>query len=401
MDIIERFKKYIAFNTKSDEESTSVPSSASQIEFGKMLVEDLKELGVEDIEHSKSGYIYAFVDNKKSKSIALIAHMDTSPDLDGGLKNPKIIENYDGKEIVLNDKYKLAPSYFPCLNEVIGEDLLVSDGDHLVGGDDKAGIVIIFEFLKYYIAHKDEFNYNLAICFTIDEEIGCGTDHIDVKKIKADVAYTLDGGSIYEANFENFNASSAVVEVKGLGVHPGDAKDVMVNAGLIAAYYASLLPLSKTPFMTEKYEGFIHLSSIKGNVEYAKMEFIIRDHDYSLLQEKENLMLKTRDLVLKTFPKADILINIKEEYRNMNTYFLNDSTPIRMVNSAYMNTKTKLKYTPIRGGTDGARITYMGLPCPNLGNGDYNPHGRFEFVSLTQMKLMVDILKELYKGDIL
>ena len=397
MDILERFKKYIAFDTKSDPASSEYPSVKSELEFGKILVNDLKEIGIDSAYQDEHGIVYAFIDNKKEKTIGLISHMDTAPTIDGGLKNSHLIEHYEGSNIKLNDKYTMKVSDFPILKSVIGEDILVTDGEHLMGGDDKAGIAIIFEFAKYFLLRKDEFNYNLAISFTCDEEIGRGASRFDVKKMKADFAYTLDGESIYEANFENFNASEAKVTIYGVGVHPGNAKDIMINSILLANEFNSLLPKDMIPSKTEEYQGFIHLDFIKGDVEKTEMEYILRDHDKVLLEEKKEMLLKAKKVIERKYPKAKVEVSIKDEYKNMRDYFIKDMTPIEMINKAYINSKLPIKYTPIRGGTDGATITYMGLPCPNLGTGDFNPHGRFEFVSVTQMKQMVEILKELFK----
>lgn len=399
MDILTRFKKYIAIDTMSSETSGTHPSSSTQTEFANVLLADLKELGVTDCYVDEHSYVYAHIDNGSKKTIGLISHMDTSCALIGGIKNPRLIKNYDGKDIVLNDKYTMKSSEFPCLNEVVGEDLLVTDGDHLLGGDDKAGIAIIFEFLSYYITHKDEFKYNLAVCFTPDEEIGEGPMFFDCKKLNANVAFTLDGESIYEASYENFYASSAKVKIDGVGVHPGMAYNIMINSTLLANEFISLLPNDMTPAKTKGYEGFIHLCSINGDCESTTMNFIIRDFDYNLLKEKENMLIKAKETILKEYSKANIEVLIKEEYKNMKPMFIKDTTAIDLINRAYINKKMKIKYSPIRGGTDGATITYMGINCPNLGVGDFNPHGRFEFVSLTQMKLMVDVLKEMFKVD--
>ena len=397
MTLVERFKKYIAFDTVSDESSLTYPSTKSQVEFAETLVDDLKKLGVKDAYKDEHSIVYAFIDNKKEKTIGLISHMDTAPTIEGGIKNPRLIEKYNGEDIELNSTYKMKVEDFPVLKTVVGEDLLVTDGEHLLGGDDKAGIAIIFEFLTYYLKHKEEFNYNLAIAFTADEEIGRGASKFDVKKMKADIAYTLDGESIYEANFENFNAASAKVKIEGVGVHPGNAKDIMINAVLLGIEFNDLLPKDMIPSKTEDHEGFIHLDEFKGDVEAATLSYILRDHDKSLLEDKKEMLKKAKEKILAKYPKAKIDLELHDEYRNMRDYFINHMEAIELINKAYINSRLPIRYTPIRGGTDGATITYMGLPCPNLGTGDFNPHGRFEFVSLTQMTKMVDILKELFK----
>ena len=397
MTLVERFKKYIAFDTVSDESSLTYPSTKSQVEFAKILVDDLKKLGVKDAYKDEHSIVYAFIDNKKEKTIGLISHMDTAPTIEGGIKNPRLIEKYNGEDIELNSTYKMKVEDFPVLKTVIGEDLLVTDGEHLLGGDDKAGIAIIFEFLTYYLKHKEEFNYNLAIAFTADEEIGRGASKFDVKKMKADIAYTLDGESIYEANFENFNAASAKVKIEGVGVHPGNAKDIMINAVLLGIEFNNLLPKDMIPSKTEDHEGFIHLDEFRGDVEVTTLSYILRDHDKALLEDKKEMLKKAKENILAKYPKAKIDLELHDEYRNMRDYFINHMEAIELINKAYINSRLPIRYTPIRGGTDGATITYMGLPCPNLGTGDFNPHGRFEFVSVTQMTKMVDILKELFK----
>ena len=397
MTLVERFKKYIAFDTVSDESSLTYPSTKSQVEFAKILVDDLKKLGVKDAYKDEHSIVYAFIDNKKEKTIGLISHMDTAPTIEGGIKNPRLIEKYNGEDIELNLACKMKVEDFPVLKTVIGEDLLVTDGEHLLGGDDKAGITIIFEFLTYYLKHKEEFNYNLAIAFTADEEIGRGASKFDVKKMKADIAYTLDGESIYEANFENFNAASAKVKIEGVGVHPGNAKDIMINAVLLGIEFNNLLPKDMIPSKTEDHEGFIHLDEFKGDVEAATLSYILRDHDKALLEDKKEMLKKAKEKILAKYPKAKIDLELHDEYRNMRDYFINHMEAIELINKAYINSRLPIRYTPIRGGTDGATITYMGLPCPNLGTGDFNPHGRFEFVSVTQMTKMVDVLKELFK----
>ncbi len=397
MDILERFQKYIAIDTMSSETSGTHPSSPTQTEFAKVLLSDLKELGVTDCFIDEHSYVYASIKNNSEKTIGLISHMDTSCALIGGIKNPRLIKNYDGKDIVLNDKYTMKVEEFKTLKDVVGEDLLVTDGEHLLGGDDKAGIAIIFEFLTYYISHKDEFNYNLAICFTPDEEIGEGPMFFDVSKLGADIAYTLDGESIYEASYENFYASSSKVTIYGVGVHPGMAYGVMINSSLLASEFISLLPKNMTPSTTKDYEGFIHLCNVNGDVEKTTLGFIIRDFEEKGLRNKEQILLDAKKTILKRYPKAKIDISFKDEYKNMKPLFIKDMRAINLINKAYLNKKLKISYSPIRGGTDGATISYMGVNCPNLGVGDFNPHGRFEFVSVTQMRLMVEILKEMFK----
>ena len=397
MTILERFKKYIGVDTVSDENSSTYPSTSSQNDFAALLVKDLHDIGVNEAYKDENSLVYAFIDNKKEKTLGLIAHMDTAPTIKGGIKNPRLIKNYDGSDIKLNETYTMSKNDFPVLKQVIGDDILVTDGEHLLGGDDKAGIAIIFEFASYFVNHKDEFSYNLAICFTADEEIGRGASRFDVKKMKADIAFTLDGESIYEGNFENFNAASAKVTIEGVGVHPGSAKGIMINSVLLGIEFNNLLPQDMIPSKTEDHEGFIHLDEFKGDVEKTTLNYILRDHDKNLLEKQKEMLLSAKEKILKKYPKAKITLEIKDEYRNMRDYFIKHMEAIELINKAYINCHLPISYLPIRGGTDGATITYMGLPCPNLGTGDFNPHGRFEFVSVTQMEKMVEILKSLFK----
>ena len=397
LDLVPLFLDLISFDTMSDEASTSYPSSSKESEFADKLVDILHSIGVNNAYKDEYSLVYAHVNNGKEKTIGLIAHMDTSPALKGGIKNPRIIKNYDGSDIRLNDKYLMEVSEFPFLNEIKGDDIIVTDGEHLLGGDDKAGVAIILTFVNYFINHKDEFNYNLAISFTPDEEIGKGALHFDVKKMNADVAYTLDGGSIFEASYENFNAAHATLKIYGVGVHPGSAKDIMVNAASLACEYVSFLPSDMVPEKTENREGFIHLTDIKGDVEEATLSFILRDHDKDLLKEKKVILEKALESLKNKHPRGKFELTIEDDYANMFDYFKNDMTAINLINKAYLNSNAKLNYAPIRGGTDGATITYLGLPCPNLGVGDFSPHGRFEVVSINQMERMVEILKELFK----
>ena len=397
MDIVERFKKYIAFDTMSDEESLTYPSTSSQLLFGDLLVSDLVNIGVKNAYKDEYGLVYGSINNGSKKTIGLIAHMDTSSAFKGGLTNPKIIKNYDGSTIILNKENSMSVEEFPILKDLIGEDLITTDGEHLLGADDKAGISIIMSFAEYYISHQELFNFNLSICFTPDEEIGSGWLHFDLNKFKADYAFTLDGESCYEANQENFNAMSVNIKISGISTHPGSAKNVMVNAASIACKIQSLLPSEQVPEKTSDYEGFIHLTSLKGDVENASMHYILRDHNYQLLLKKKETVIAVINKVLKENERCKIEYQIKEEYRNMKEYFIEHPECIELINRAYLVSKTKLFYLPIRGGTDGARITYMGLGCPNLGTGSFNHHGRYEICSINQMKKLVSILIDLFK----
>lgn len=399
MDIVERFLKYIAIDTVSDEDSETIPSTKSQLELAKILVEDLKEIGLDNAYVDEYGYVYGRIDLGKKRTIGLIAHMDTAPDFVGGCKKTKIVNNYQGEEVVLDSGDTLTRDKFPCLKEVIGDDLIFTDGYHLLGADDKAGIAIIFEVVKEVLANKDNYNNNIAICFTVDEEIGRGPHKFDLKKMNADVAYTIDGGSIYYINNENFNATRANVKFYGQSVHPGSAKNIMVNAIRKATEFNGYLPKDMVPEKTEDHEGFIHLIDMKGDVNYAESSYILRDHDERLLEKQKQMFLDIKDKMLKEEPKLKIEVEIHDEYKNMWTYFLHHPEALHLINRVYVNMKLKLGYEAIRGGTDGATITYMGLPCPNLGTGGFNCHGKYEFLSITQMKKMAEILKNLAELD--
>ncbi len=399
MDIIERFLKYIAIDTVSSEDSETIPSTKSQLELAKILVEDLKEIGLDNAYVDEYGYVYGHIDLGKKRTIGLIAHVDTAPDFVGGCKKTKIVNNYQGEEVVLDSGDTLTIEKFPCLKEVIGDDLIFTDGYHLLGADDKAGITIIFEVVKEVLANKDKYNNNIAICFTVDEEIGRGPHKFDLNKMNADVAYTIDGGSIYYINNENFNAARANVKFYGQSVHPGSAKNIMVNAIRKASEFNSYLPKDMVPEKTEDHEGFIHLIDMKGDVNYAESSYILRDHDEKLLEKQKQMFFEIKEKMLKEEPKLKIEVEIHDEYKNMWTYFLHHPEALHLINRVYVNMKLKLGYEAIRGGTDGATITYMGLPCPNLGTGGFNCHGKYEFLSITQMKKMAEILNNLAELD--
>ncbi len=396
MAIEERFLRYVNFDTMSKEDATCFPSTKSQLEFGKMLCEELLSMGVKDAFQDEKGYVYGHIPGEQNKeTIGLIAHMDTSPSLKGGNYNPRIIRDYDGTIIHLNDQYELSPIKFPSLQKQIHHDLIVTDGEHLLGGDDKAGITIIMETISYFLNHPEIKHSPIAICFTPDEEIGEGASYFDVKKMNASIAYTIDGGAFNEVNIENFNASSCVVTFKGIGVHPGYAKDVMINAIKLGVEFEDLLPVAEVPEHTEGYEGFYHLCSFEGDPEFTKLTYILRDHDADKLEYKMKTMNTLAFLLRKKYPTCEINVEHKPSYKNMKLYFEKDPHAVDVIKEAFKASSFEPVFTPIRGGTDGATITYMGLPCPNLGTGDYNCHGRYEYVSINEMKNMITILKNL------
>ncbi len=399
--IKEKFLSYIYKDTKSDESSTTYPSTSTQLEFGKTLVKELHDLGITNAYQDEYGNVYAKVDGEPSMSkIGLIAHMDTSPSLDGGNYNPRIIKNYQGEDIKLCKDYTLSSKKFPSLLNNIGEDLIVTDGYHLLGGDDKAGIAIIMSIVEFYMNNKNIKHAPIRICFTPDEEIGLGSLHFDINKMDADFAYTLDGGTFNEVNYENFNAASCDIEILGVGVHPGSAKGIMVNAISLAMEFNSLLPQDEVPEKTENYEGFYHLTDITGDVERVKMHYILRDHNLEKLNIKKDTMLKIQKVLEKKYPSSKIKVILKDNYKNMYEYFKNDMSVVNRIISSYKLNGYDVNCSPIRGGTDGASITYLGLPCPNIGVGDYNCHGRYEYVSINEMEKVFKVIRTLLENNL-
>lgn len=396
MDITQRFINYVEYDTQSDENSTTTPSTLKQLELSKLLVSELHELGVKNAYLDEHGIVYGHIaGNTSLPKIGLIAHIDTALEVIGGNFTPRVIKNYEGGTIKLNEELTLSSDKFPSLLNHLHHDLVVTDGNHLLGGDDKAGIAIIMDLVQYYANNPQIKHAPLRICFTPDEEIGSGADNFSLEKMDADIAYTLDGGAYDEINFENFNAASIDVLIKGVAVHPGSAKGIMVNSQLVAMEFNSLLNPTMIPSLTENYEGFNHLVEMKGIPDQTTLSYIVRNHDLSLLNSQiEEFKSITKKLSDK-YKTASIELTIKDSYKNMYEYFKTDMTAVEKAKEAILKCGFTPKSVPIRGGTDGARITFMGLPCPNLGTGDYNCHGRYEYVSVNEMKNMVEILKVL------
>ena len=394
--IEEKFIRYVKVDTMSDENSKEYPSTKKQLVLANMLCKELLEMGIDNAYVDEHGLVYAKIEGDNSKpKIGLIAHMDTAPTIIGGNFEPKIIKNYDGEDIKLNDKYILSHATFPHLKLLKGKSIIVTDGNHLLGGDDKAGIAIIMSLCEYYMKNKDIQHAPIRICFTPDEEVGAGADYFSVEKMDADIAYTLDGENADEINYENFNAASCHVEIKGVSIHPGSAKDVMVNATLLAMEFNSLLDKDAIPSKTENYQGFNHLERIDGDVEVCTMDYIIRNHDLNLLKKQEQSFVLARDEIKRRYPTCSIEIEIKEQYRNMKYYFDDNPLAIELITKAFSLAGLKHHFAPVRGGTDGARITYMGLPCPNIGNGDRCCHGRYEHVVIEEMYDIFEVCKTL------
>lgn len=403
MDITQRFLKYVSQNTQSDPLSDTFPSSPSQLIFADLLAEEMKSIGISQVNRDENGYVYglipATVPDSKGATLAFLAHMDTAPDASGEAVKPRIIRKYNGKNILLNDKENLimSPEDFPDLTKYIGQDLIVTDGTTLLGGDDKAGIAEIMTAAEYLLAHPEIPHGNVYLCFTPDEEVGKGVDYINLKKLPADFAYTVDGGEIGEIEYENFNAASVQIQITGLSIHPGSAKGKMRNASSIAMEFDQMLPRFKKPENTEGYEGFIHLTGMQGCVETASLEYIIRDHDRELFAKKKERMHKIAAYLNEKYVEGTVKLDITDSYYNMKEQIIPHMHLVENVLKVYDKLKITPKVQPIRGGTDGARLSFMGLPCPNLGTGGHNFHGPYEFVCIQSMEKSVQVLIELCK----
>lgn len=400
--VIEKFLNYVKIDTRSDENSTACPTTAKQHNLAKLLVKELEAMGADEITYDKEHcYVYATVPATKGCEnrpvLGFIAHMDTAPAVTGENVKPRIIENYDGKDIVLNEEKNIVMkvSDFPELVEYTGKRLIVTDGTTLLGADDKAGIAEIMTMAEQLLSHKEIPHGKIRIGFTPDEEVGAGADHFDVKLFGADYAYTVDGGKLGELEYENFNAAGAKVTFHGRSVHPGDAKNKMVNALLLAMEFQNMLPVFENPMYTEKYEGFYHLDLLSGSVEKAQAEYIIRDHDKDKFEQKKETFLRIGAYLNEKYGKDTVQIDMKDSYYNMREIIEQHMQLIENAKAAMEETGVNPIVVPIRGGTDGARLSYMGLPCPNLCTGGHNFHGRFEYICADSMEKIVEILLKL------
>ena len=402
MDLIERFLKYVQIDTESMPESTLTPSTLKQKDLGRILVEELHELGLNNAMMSEEGIVYAWLKSNLDRpcdKVGFVAHMDTSPDMSGKNVNPRLIKNYDGKDIVLNEalNIKMSPKDFPSLKEDIGSDLIVTDGTTLLGADDKAGVAEIMDMIAYFVAHPEQKHGDIAIAFTPDEEVGRGTENFDVKLFNADYAYTVDGGDVNEVDYENFNAASAKVIVNGLSVHPGGAKAKMKNSLLMAMEFQSLLPVFDNPAYTEGYEGFNHLTTLSGDCEKTVMNYIIRNHDKALLEKQKGDFENAALFMNRKYGDNSIELVIEDTYANMRSYIEKKMSMIEIVYEAIRDMGMTPVSHAIRGGTDGASLTYMGLPCPNLGTGGRQCHGKYEYASINEMKKASELLIRIVK----
>lgn len=395
---LERFIKYVQIDTQSSEDESKTPSSDKQWDLAKVLFQELKDMGISDVNLDDNCIITASIPantEKKVPSIGFIAHMDTALDLSGTNVKPQIIENYDGKDIKLNDQYVLSPTQFPSLLTSIGHTLVTTSGDTLLGADDKAGIVVIMGLIDYLLSHNEVKHGIIKIAFTPDEEVGRGTENFNIKEFGADFAYTIDGSSVNEIEYECFNAASADVYFNGVSIHPGSAKGIMINALHLAMEFHNLLPKELDPALTEGYEGFNHLTDLNGGVSNAHAQYIIRNHDYKLLEKQKDDFINAAATMTKKYNYNCVNVLIKDSYRNMKDYLLDKMYVVDYAKQAIKNVGYTPISNPIRGGTDGANLTLNGLPCPNLGTGGYNCHGRYEYLDLNELKDGIKIALEI------
>ena len=403
-NLIKRFVKYAKVHTTSNEDSETVPSTEIQKNLGKILVEDLKEIGLSDAYMDDKGYVYAtFKANtdKKLKKIGFIAHMDTSPAASGENVNPQIHRNYDGGDIVVNKEKNivLSPNEFSILSEKVGKTIITSDGTTLLGADDKAGITEIIEALKYIIENPQIEHSDIKVCFTPDEEVGRGADFFDVEGFNTDFAYTVDGGEIGELEYENFNASSVDIKIIGKSVHPGSAYNVMINAASVATEFNSMVPQNEVPEKTKGYEGFYMLTSISGEVDEAKLSYILRDFDLDGLNQRKAKIEEIAKILQQKYGEDRIIVEIKDSYYNMKEKIEPVMYIIDLAKKAMKDADIEPKIVPIRGGTDGARISYMGIPTPNLFTGGYNFHGYYEYAVAEEMEKAKEVIINIVKNN--
>ena len=395
MNITERFLNYVKFDTQSSEESTTVPSTSKQLVFAKFLKEELEREGFADVEMDEMGYIYATLKSNTRKevpTIGFISHYDTSPDCSGADIKPSIVSGYNGSDIELSPGIISSPQKFPELLQHVGEDLIVTDGTTLLGADDKAGIAEIVQAMCWLRDHKEILHGDIRMGFNPDEEIGMGAHHFDVEKFGCEWAYTIDGGDLGELEFENFNAASAKIQIKGVSVHPGYAKGKMINASRLAAEFIALLPEGETPEETEGYEGFYHITGMESCTESAKLSFIIRDHDREKFEDRKRMMQLCADKMNEKYGEGTVSADIKDQYYNMKEKIDPNMHVIDVVLKAMQACDVPPRVRPIRGGTDGAQLSFKGLPCPNIFAGGVNFHGPFEFVSVQVMEKAMQVI---------
>ena len=391
MDIVERFLKYVSFDTQSAEDQDTTPSTAKQLKLAEYLRDELTSIGMTEVEMDENGYVYSTLPantDKEVPTIGFISHMDTSPDCSGANIHPRIVEHYDGGDIVLDAEAGLvtSPKKFPELLDHVGEDIIVTDGHTLLGADDKAGIAEIVQAMVYLIEHPEIKHGRVRVGFNPDEEIGLGAHKFDVKKFDCAWGYTMDGGELGELEYENFNAASAKIEVKGVSVHPGYAKGKMINAARVAAEFAAQMPVTETPEQTIEFEGFYHLLGIEGNVEHATLSYIIRDHDRKRFEKRKAFVQKAAEWMNERYGEGVVTATINDQYYNMREKIEPVPHVVDIVIEAMKQCNIPSKVRAIRGGTDGAQLSFMGLPCPNIFAGGLNFHGPHEFLPIPSLK---------------
>ena len=396
--LLDRFLRYVKVYTTSDIENPNCPSSERQREFGKILVEEMKSIGLQDVGIDENSYVTGTLpaNTKRAiKPVGFISHMDTAPSFSGEGVNPQIHKEYDGGDILLSEKsgLVLSPNEFPELANYVGKTLITTDGTTLLGGDDKAGVAEILTAVAEIIAHPEIEHGEIRICFTPDEEIGRGADLFDVENFKVDFALTVDGGELGGFEYENFNAAGAKVEIQGRSVHPGSAKDKMINSIEVAQEFNQMLPANAKPEFTENYDGFIHLMEIQGDVEKTIMGYIIRDHDMKKYEHFQKIMQDAAAFINQKYQIDIVNVEIKEQYLNMKEKIKPHMYILDVVEAAMLKAGVEMRVDPIRGGTDGARLSYMGLPTPNLFTGGLNFHGPYEFIPLESMEKAVEVIK--------
>jgi len=395
---IERFIRYAKVDTQSDEDSVATPSCQKELDLSKMLVSELKEMGVEAY-LNEYGIVYGKVPGDDSLDpIGLNAHVDTAQEVTDTNCNPRVVENYDGGVIKLSEEFSMSPEQFPTLSKFIGDDLVVTDGTTLLGADDKAGVAIIMSVIEYYVKNPQIRHHPICFCFTPDEEIGRGPENFDAKAFGAAYAYTIDGSEHDVISIENFNAAHADIKFKGVSIHPGEAKGKLINAATLAFKFDALLPEFKRPEYTEHREGFNHLTSIVGGSDECKVHYIIRNHDPKLLEDQKEEFRNAAKTLQERFPKATIDLTIKDDYRNMKEVLDKDPRAINKIEEVFKKLNLTPIYEPIRGGTDGATFSFKGCPTPNLGTGSYNHHGRFEYLSVGEFHKIIEIVKIIFEA---
>lgn len=398
MDLVERFINYTKFDTQSAEESSTVPSTAKQLVFAKYLKEELENEGLDDVEMDEQGYIYATLKantHKDIPTIGFISHYDTSTDCSGANIKARIVKNYDGKDIVLSEGIVSSPAKFPELLDHVGDDLIVTDGTTLLGADDKAGIAEIIQAMCYLRDHNEIKHGDIRVAFNPDEEIGMGAHHFDVEKFGCEWAYTMDGGDVGDLEYENFNAAAAKVTIKGVSVHTGYAKGKMINASRLACEYNSHIPESDIPETTEGYQGFYHLLGIDSRTEEARLSYIIRDHDRDKFEDRKDFIEAIAKDMNAKYGEGTVKVELKDQYYNMKEKIDPNMHVIDIVLKAMQEAGVRPKVEPIRGGTDGAQLSFRGLPCPNIFAGGVNFHGPYEFVSIQVMEKAVNVITKI------